>query len=125
MYAVIVEERFSAAHFLPDYEGECARLHGHNFTVRIYLKKERLDSFGMAVDFREAKRRLKEVLSGLDHRNLNELSVFAKTHPTSENIASYLFTSLKRVLSGLYKVSVSEQEGVWAEYTEDSPLSDA
>src|SRR5512141_1368611 len=35
IFEVSVETNFSAAHALRGYQGDCARLHGHNWTVRV------------------------------------------------------------------------------------------
>ena len=58
---------FAAAHNLRGYEGECEKLHGHNYRVQVVLAGEDLDGLGMLVDFREARRLVGEVVDRLDH----------------------------------------------------------
>lgn len=119
MYKVEVSDRISCAHSLLGYDGECARLHGHNFEIAVVLKAEDLDSFGMVADFKEIKKRLKEILSKFDHQNLNDIPPFDKILPTSENIASFLYKELKSFLPELVEVKVSEQKDSLATYFEN------
>ena len=54
-YALTVRSSFSAAHRLAEYEGNCERLHGHNWQVEITVESGELDSRGMALDYRVMK----------------------------------------------------------------------
>ncbi|MEW6103916.1 MAG: 6-carboxytetrahydropterin synthase QueD [bacterium] len=117
MYRLMVEEGFSSAHSISGYPGNCRRTHGHNYKVRIYLKNEELDNLGMVFDFKEIKKKLKDVILPFDHQNLNEIPPFDKTPPTSENIAFYIFENLKKVIPSLYEVRISEKDGRWAGYS--------
>lgn len=92
VYTVSTEVRFSASHALREYEGDCERVHGHNWVARVYYEFERLDKHGLTVDYRELKSRIKQVvLSQLDHRHLNDVPPFDSVNPTSENIAVHIF----------------------------------
>jgi len=95
MYELFVEDHFDAAHYLPEYQGKCERLHGHRFKVVVRVTADRLDTGGMAYDFAEMKRLLREALTVLDHNCLNELPDFTSTAPSSENIASWLYARLE------------------------------
>ncbi len=92
IYTVSTEIRFSAAHSLREYGGDCERMHGHNWVARVYYEFERLDELGLTVDYRALKtRREQAVLPRLDHRHLNEVPPFDRMNPTSENIAAHIF----------------------------------
>ena len=99
MYKVRVEAEFAAAHHLEHYHGKCERLHGHNYRVRAWAEGERLGEGGMLVDFGVLKVALREVLSGLDHTDLNEVPEF-RGDPSAERIARYVFERLKELLPG-------------------------
>jgi len=99
MYQLFVEEHFDAAHYLPDYHGKCERLHGHRFKVVIRGESATVGSDGMAYDFAEMKRHLREELASLDHNCLNELEAFSTTPPSSENIATWLYARLSERFS--------------------------
>jgi 6-pyruvoyltetrahydropterin/6-carboxytetrahydropterin synthase len=100
MYELFVEDHFDAAHYLPEYQGKCERLHGHRFKVLVRVTAAGLDRGGMAYDFAEMKRVLREALAVLDHNCLNELPDFATTAPSSENIAAWLYSRLEPGFGG-------------------------
>ena len=123
IFEVYIETHFSAAHALKDYPGDCARLHGHNWIIQVYVRCRELDDIGIGIDFRVIKENVKDVLQGLDHFNMNELPAFQEDNPTSENIAKYLYRELrKRIDSDQVKVSkvkVSETPNAGAFYWEE------
>ena len=123
VYEVYVKTHFSAAHALEGYAGDCARVHGHNWIIEVYVKCKELDEIGIGIDFRDIKKAIKEVLEGLDHFNLNELPAFENTNPSSENIAKYLYQEIGKKFNfesvSVSKVKVCETPGAGAFYWED------
>lgn len=95
MFEICVRQSFAAAHSLRGYEGKCARVHGHNYTVELTLQARRLNEIGLVTDFVDVKRRMKEVIESLDHYFLNELPPFDKLNPSAENIAWHFYQQLK------------------------------
>ena len=123
MYEIKVCSAFEAAHFIGGYEGKCARLHGHNWTVEAIVRGDKLDSLGMLVDFKILKAELNKVLDDFDHRFLNDLETFATDNPTAENLARIIFERLatSRIFSGstkLYAVKVHESPNSCVTYHE-------
>jgi len=118
MYDIKVKSNFSSAHNLRNYKGKCEHLHGHNWVVEAIFSYQSLDKDGMAVDFRQAKSILKKILSGLDHSYLNEIKFFKKTNPTSENIAKFIYDSLRKKNRHIASVAVWENENSCAIYKE-------
>jgi len=111
MFELTVEDTFDAAHQLRGYEGPCENLHGHTWKVKVHIGGKKLNSLGMLVDFKEIKSALKGVLSGLDHKNLNDLPPFKRINPTSENVAVKIYGDLRSKLgkgTKLMKVTVFE-----------------
>ena len=94
MFEITKKASFSAAHFLRGYNGPCARLHGHNWTVEVVIRAAELDSMGMLVDFMDLGAALNVLLEMVDHHNLNELPPFATINPTSENLARWFHDEL-------------------------------
>ena len=123
IFEVYVKTHFSAAHSLTGYEGDCARVHGHNWIIEVFVRCKELNKIGIGIDFRDVKEGVKQVLEGLDHFNLNELPAFKALNPTSENIARFLYLELaKKINSNAAKVSrvkVSETPGAGASYWEE------
>ena len=100
MYQVSIEQHFDAAHFLRGYGGKCEALHGHRFRVVVRVKASEVDDIGIAYDFVELKRQLGDILSRFDHTCLNDVSPFDKINPSSENIASTIYSELQPKLAG-------------------------
>lgn len=123
VYEVYVKTHFSAAHYLEGYPGDCARLHGHNWIIEVFVKCTRLNEIGIGVDFREIKDGVKKVLNEIDHFNLNELPAFRNMNPTSENIARYLYQEIGKKFNSenvsISKVKVSETPGAGSFYWEE------
>lgn len=120
MFEIDIKRDFSAAHKLNGYNGNCASLHGHNWTVQVTLQSETLDEIGIAVDFRKLKARLDDVLAELDHSNLNEHPLFSHCNPTSEYLAKLIFDKLAGEMNDnrikVVKVRVCESPDVGATY---------
>ena len=116
MYRIKVEAHFSSAHNLRGYRGKCEALHGHNWRVEVAVGKEGFDKTGMVADFKYLKKKLNQVLERLDHKYLNNILYFKRNNPTSENIARYIYDTLKPRVSGLDSVTVWESENCAATY---------
>lgn len=121
-YQVTVEDHFAAAHALRGYDGDCERLHGHNWTVRVTVESRVLNEQGLAMDFRELKKLLHAVITPYDHAELSVIPPFDRINPSSENLARQVFDSLKahfiRGSCRLVKVEVSETPQSTASYQE-------
>lgn len=119
MYEIKVKTNFSAAHNLKDYHGKCERLHGHNWIVEAVFAYRELGSNGLAVDFKVARKRLASSIEKLDHAYLNKLKMLKSLNPTSENIAKFIYTCVKKKDAHIKSVAVWENENSCAIYTED------
>jgi len=93
-FELCCKAHFSAAHLLRGYDGDCARLHGHNWHVRLYVECQTLDEMGMGIDYKRMKDELKRALARWDHYHLNEIPPFDRINPTSENVAAELYRML-------------------------------
>ena len=93
MYTLIVKDSFDAAHFLKDYKGKCAKIHGHTWNIEIEISGEQLDKTGMLIDFGDIKKIIKNILP--DHEFLNEV---LPINPTAENLSRYFYEKLNEIL---------------------------
>jgi len=118
MYTILVKDKFSSAHNLRNYNGKCENIHGHTFKVELYLEFEKLNNIGIAIDFKDVKKILKEELNLLDHLYINQISYFDKINPTAENIAEFLYKKIVIKLPELKEVFVWESENARASYKE-------
>ncbi len=121
MFEVTIIKSFSAAHLLADIGGKCEELHGHNFKVEITVAAEKLNDIGILVDFRFLKQVLEDILEDIDHKHLNNLSVFAGLNPTAENIAKYIFEKMdprvKTAGVNMTRVKIWESENAAVTYS--------
>jgi 6-pyruvoyltetrahydropterin/6-carboxytetrahydropterin synthase len=119
----MIETTFSAAHQLRGYMGKCERMHGHNWKVHVHVVAEKLNDIDIAMDFHELKRLTNETIASLDHSFLNELFPFTEKNPSSENIAKWIYDTLKKKINTdhihLSAVTVWESETASATYYED------
>ncbi|MBP9560251.1 MAG: 6-carboxytetrahydropterin synthase [Syntrophorhabdaceae bacterium] len=122
MFTLYVRDNFSAAHRIEDYHGKCEALHGHNFRVEVLFEGLMPGRGGMVADFANLKGLLREVLSSLDHRFLNEIVFFQERAASSEYLALYIYHELKSMLKidgvSLKEVKVWESESAYAAYRE-------
>lgn len=85
---------FSAAHYLENYDGKCANLHGHTWMVQVKIDWDTFYSFahnvnnGMLVDFSLIKDR---IINRFDHTTLNDV---IKINPTAENLSAIMCLDL-------------------------------
>ncbi len=102
MFEITVKRRFSAAHRLEGYIGQCSALHGHTWTVEVTVGGRRLDGCGMLLDFKALKEMVDGIIRQLDHTYLNELECFGpggENNPTAENLAFLIFSRIGEELS--------------------------
>ena len=118
MFEVMIEESFSAAHRLLDYDGDEEQIHGHTWKVRIYVSGQYVDTSGILIDFKVLTSELKDILDKLDHKNLNTVEPFKTISPSSELIAQYVYKQLKPKYNKISRVTVCESEKARASYWE-------
>ncbi len=122
MYELMIETHFAAAHQLRGYKGLCEKLHGHNWRVQVTVASDKLNDIGIVVDFHDLKEALNETVSTLDHSFLNDLFPFTEKNPSSENIARWIYESLKNKADDetydISSVTVWESETASATYYE-------
>lgn len=124
MYQISKTFRFEAAHRLANqYSGKCAHLHGHSWSVEVFLKSQALDALGFVKDFGDLKPIREWIDQFLDHGTLvsetdPELLHFLQTHeqkhyvvhgnPTCETLAKSLFDQFTALGFDLDAVRISE-----------------
>jgi len=122
VYDLMIESQFSSAHQLRGYQGKCENMHGHNWRVQVTVSSDKLDDIGIVIDFHELKKITGEVISSLDHSFLNEVFPFTEINPSSENIAKWIYETIKKKLDqdkcNVSSVTVWENETASATYYE-------
>lgn len=112
MYRLKVKAAFDSAHFLSGYNGKCANIHGHRWTVEVEIKGDGLqqtgEKKGMLIDFGDLKKAVKELADSFDHALIYESGSLRENtlaalidenfrlievsfRPTAENFAKYFY----------------------------------
>lgn len=98
-----VRSHFDAAHRLDGYNGPCANLHGHRWEVLCSFVVGSSDSVGIAVDFKELKKLLADVLP--DHLFLNDWIAEKNWtgNPTAETLIRVIAIEIERAILNKFK----------------------
>ncbi|WP_244989811.1 6-pyruvoyl trahydropterin synthase family protein [Saccharothrix coeruleofusca] len=128
MFSVTVRDHVMIAHsFRGAVFGPAQRLHGATFVVDATFKRTELDADNIVVDIGLATERLREVLSALNYRNLDDEPEFAGINTSTEYLAKVIADRLAdlvgagalgegaRGLAGI-AVTLHESHVAWASY---------
>lgn len=139
MYVIKTRSEFDSAHFLKDYEGKCANIHGHRWIVTVDAGSETIETSGpyrgMVVDFGKLKADLKEETEKLDHTLILEKGSISEAtksamqsegfrmvevdfRPTAENLAKYFYDLMSAKGYKVIRTRVFETPENVAEYYE-------
>ena len=122
MIKIGLKGHFDSAHYLRDYNGKCASLHGHTWNVEIVLCGETDNKSGMLLDFNIVKKLLNQETDKFDHKVINEIPPFDEKNPTAENLAKEFYCNLTKAMPAnikLLSVKIWESPNAWAEYSEN------
>jgi 6-pyruvoyltetrahydropterin/6-carboxytetrahydropterin synthase len=107
MLKIYKDFTFDSAHFLPGVDDghKCKRLHGHTYRIRIWCGGA-VDERGWIFDYAEIAAAVRPVLGILDHCLLNDVP--GLDNPTTEHLASWIYTRIKPMLPALAAIEVAE-----------------
>jgi 6-pyruvoyl-tetrahydropterin synthase len=95
MFSVTVRDHVMIAHsFRGEVFGPAQRLHGATYVVDVEFKRRTLDADGIVIDIGRAGDTLRQVLSELNYRNLDDVPEFAGRNTTTEFLAHVIFKRL-------------------------------
>ncbi len=138
MYRLKTSASFDSAHFLSGYDGKCANLHGHHWTLEVSIQGEALQESGqqraMLLDFGDLKKAVRNLADDFDHALIYEehtlkpktLEALKEEHfrliavpfrPTAENFAKHFFEILQKQGLPVERVTVWETPDNCAEYS--------
>ena len=99
MYEVIVEKKFSSAHFLRSYHGKDEPLHGHNWRVQVGFSGSNLvRPEEYLIDFVLIQEILAKIVAQIDYKNINDVPPFNKRNPSAENIAHWVYEEFIKLM---------------------------
>lgn len=117
--------KFEAAHFIPDYVGDCMNNHGHSYKLEIEVDDDiKIDSLnekapkGMICDFAKLNMYVKEnIIEKLDHSRLNDTI----DNPTAENLIDFIVYEFNThcIQSPLVRVRLYETDTCYAEWRKE------
>ena len=132
MHTISKKFSFEATHRLvPPYSGKCSHLHGHCWSVRLFLSSQQLDERGFVRDFTELRPLREWIAENLDHSTLvsdrdkvllgwlqtnNQKHFVLRGNPTSEILAQLLFETSCTLGLEVSQVEVCETESASAVY---------
>ena len=97
MYTVCVRDHMMIAHsFSGAVFGPAQRMHGATYVVDVEFRRRDLDENGIVVDIGRAGEALREILSTLNYRNLDEQADFRGSNTTTEFLAHTVFERVAR-----------------------------
>ena len=102
MYVLAVSDHIMIAHsFSGEIFGPARQLHGATYGVEVEFRRAEIDGNGLGCDIGLALKALREVLSGLNFKNLDELPELRGKNTTTEFMAGEIFRRLQvRVAAG-------------------------
>lgn len=127
------ETHFDASHRLMHYEGKCSRLHGHRWSVEVWIKGTPDERTQILIDYNIIKNIIEiydhQVVLNKDDPLVNAISpyqtpVLTNGDPTSELIAQDIKVRLNKyceergVDAKVDKIRVWESDGCYAEVCE-------
>lgn len=134
MYVLAVSDHIMIAHsFSGEIFGPAQQLHGATYGVEVEFHRANLDGDGLVCDIGLALKVLREVLSGLNFKNLDELPELRGRNTTTEFMAGEIFRRMQaRIATGALgagtaaalnsmRIVLRESPVAWASF--EGPLS--
>lgn len=95
MYSVTVRDHMMIAHSLRgDVFGPAQQLHGATYVVDVEFRRREVDENGIVVDIGLATETLRQALSELSYKNLDDVPALKGRNTTTEFLARHLFARL-------------------------------
>lgn len=96
-YTISKDYTFAASHSLDQLHAlhKCARLHGHNYVLRVEVGAPALDDTSFVLDYAELSEVVQPLVDALDHRHINDVLNFPTT---AENVACYFLVAIAHEL---------------------------
>lgn len=115
MYTLTTSASFDSAHFLKGYNGKCANIHGHRWTLKVTIQADALqqggEKDGMVLDFGDLKKAVRALADEWDHALIYEEGTLMEAtlaamqaeqfrliavpfRPTAEHMARHFYVAL-------------------------------
>ena len=100
---ITVATTFAAAHWLPEHEGKCQRLHGHTYGLEVTVEgtpQESGPAAGMVMDFAELRKQVAELVVEQAGPSVAERDVRFRPHDRSDGRVDLRATARRRSAGG-------------------------
>ncbi len=109
MFQICIHDGFHASHYVKLPDGSIEEPHAHDWLVRVYLCREKLDKLGMVADFHEAQKALSDILKPLNNNDLNQHEALLTPYPTAEIVAKFVADAMDdKDIAPVRRVEVTE-----------------
>jgi 6-pyruvoyltetrahydropterin/6-carboxytetrahydropterin synthase len=115
-----VSTNFQASHQL-NLSGKAEPRHSHDWQVEAAIGGKHLDENDLLFDFNRLKKMLDDAVGGFKDRKLEDCPVFEDINASAENVAKYIYESIKSLLPKqveLLYVEITETPGCKARYSD-------
>jgi len=122
MYTIRIRDHIMIAHSLGNdgYFGPAEKLHGATYIVDVTFYSKTLNDHNIVIDIAAAHQSLKNVLSPLNYKNLDEMENLKNKITTTEFMAKYIHDEIMKetesYFNGRIKVELGESHVAWASY---------
>ncbi len=119
MFTITISSVFIAGHQL-EFAGAAESYHIHDWQVETAITGEHLDQNGLLWDFNDLKKIIDEIILPFSDRALEDFDCFKDMNTSAENVAKYIYNSVKNQLPQRIKllyVEVTEAPGCRAKYS--------
>ena len=125
MYVLAVSDHIMIAHsFSGEIFGPAQQLHGATYGVEVEFRRADLDGDGLVCDIGLALKTLREVLSELNFKNLDELPDLRGKNTTTEFMAGEIFRRMKaRIAAGAIGPGTAEALASMRVVLRESPVA--
>ena len=120
MYSVEVRDHVMIAHSIPgEVFGPAQKLHGATYVIDVCFMRHELDEHDIVVDIGLATDTVKQILSSINYRNLDEHPDFKGRRSTTEAVARWVFLRVQEAVragrlgasaSGLARLKITLHE---------------
>jgi 6-pyruvoyltetrahydropterin/6-carboxytetrahydropterin synthase len=99
---------FDSAHYLPNVpdEHKCKAIHGHTYSLTIYIEGPLDPNLGWVMDFADIKHVMAPLIQKIDHKLLNDID--GLENPTCEILAAWLWKNIKNKIPKLSRLELNE-----------------
>jgi 6-pyruvoyltetrahydropterin/6-carboxytetrahydropterin synthase len=120
LFTVTVNTVFVAGHQLK-FASTAESYHIHDWQVETAVVGEHLDENGLLLDFNDLKKTIDDIVLPFSDRALEDFDCFKDMNTSAENVAKYIYDSVKKKLPKgvkLLYVEVTEAPCCKAKYNE-------